>query len=418
MRDSIARKSPAGIPAPAWAAAAVLLLLPVHAAALTQAQCLECHSERSLTKEGPGGETKSLFVDPDVLRSSTHKALTCTECHRDIASFPHPEKPSPVKCAFCHRPSAEDFQKSIHGRASLRGDTDAPSCYTCHGTHDILSVKSPRSRVYPLNLQATCLKCHTDEKIEARHNLPGPETIRAYEKSVHGRALKAGLNVAAMCSDCHGSHRVEPPDDPDSSVNRFNIPSMCGKCHESIRSTYAASIHGQAAARKVPDAPVCTDCHGEHTISAVADPSSMVHGATIVKTCSTCHESAALQSQYGLPPKRLSTYYYSYHGIASAYGQVTVANCSSCHGIHDILPSADPRSSIAPGNLMKTCGKCHPGAGEKFAMGRIHIEAKKESSLGVFAVRTFYTWFIGILGAGFLIHVALDIAAWIRKKNR
>lgn len=398
--------------------AIVLLFFSTPAYAMSPAQCLECHSEKSLTKEGPSGGAVSLYVNEGILKGSIHHGLTCSECHREIRAFPHPDKPSSVQCGFCHRPAQEDYKKSIHGKGFMKGDKDSPTCSTCHGAHDISRVKSPRARVYPLNLQAVCLKCHTDERIEARHRLPGPETIKAYEKSVHGRALKAGLNVAAVCSDCHGSHSIEPADDPSSTVNKFNIPGMCGKCHASIRDTYKTSIHGQAVEAGIKDAPVCTDCHGEHTISAVTDPASKVYATNIVKTCAFCHESAALQAQYGLPPKRLSTFYYSYHGIASTYGQVTVANCSSCHGVHDILSSTDPHSTIHPANLVKTCGKCHPGAGENFARGRVHIEAKKESSLGVFAVRTFYTWFIGILGAGFLLHVTLDIVGWLRQKKK
>ncbi len=395
-----------------------LLLLAVPAGGTPQSQCVECHAEKSLTKEGPSGEEVSLYVDPSILRASIHKKLTCTECHREITSFPHPEKPARVRCGFCHRPSDEEYGKSIHGKGFLKGDKDSPTCSTCHGTHDVKKIKDPRSRIFPLNLQKVCLTCHADEKLDARHGLPGPEVFKAFEKSVHGRALRAGLNVAAVCSDCHGTHRIMPADDPSSMVNKANIPGMCGKCHMPILDTYKTSLHGQAASKGIKEAPVCTDCHGEHTITRVTDPSSKVYATNIPKTCSACHEREALQTQYVLPPRRLATYEYSYHGIASTYGQVTVANCASCHGVHDILPSTDPRSSVNPANLIKTCGKCHPGATENFAKGNVHIEAKKESSFGVFAVRTFYTWFIGILGTGFLLHVTLDIIRWIRQRKK
>ena len=41
-----------------------------------------------------------------------------------------------------------------------------------------------------------------------------------------------------------------------------------------------------------------------------------------------------------------SSYLASYHGMASKVGSNTVANCASCHGVHNILPSSDPRSTI------------------------------------------------------------------------
>ena len=50
-------------------------------------------------------------------------------------------------------------------------------------------------------------------------------------------------------------------------------------------------------------------------------------------------------------------------------GSVTAANCASCHGAHEILPSSDPRSMINPKNLEKTCGQCHPGIGSQVAQG-------------------------------------------------
>jgi cytochrome b subunit of formate dehydrogenase len=53
-------------------------------------------------------------------------------------------------------------------------------------------------------------------------------------------------------------------------------------------------------------------------------------------------------------------------------GSTTAADCASCHGAHDVLPSSDPRSAIHPKNLQKTCGKCHQGAQANFAKGKVH----------------------------------------------
>jgi hypothetical protein len=106
----------------------------------------------------------------------------------------------------------------------------------------------------------------------------------------------------------------------------------------------------------------------------------------------------------------------SFHGIAHKYGEMVVADCASCHGYHDILPSSDPRSSINPKNIPQTCGKCHKGASENFAKGKVHVEATKESSMGVYIVRTFYTWFIGILGILFAIYIVLDVLGRRRRR--
>jgi hypothetical protein len=83
-----------------------------------------------------------------------------------------------------------------------------------------------------------------------------------------------------------------------------------------------------------------------------------------------------------------------------------------------VQPSSDPRSRVAAANLPSTCGKCHPGAGVRFAEGRVHIEKTKESALGVYYVRTFYTWFIGILMVCFLGYMAMEISGYRRRSRQ
>jgi hypothetical protein len=154
---------------------------------------------------------------------------------------------------------------------------------------------------------------------------------------------------------------------------------------------------------------VCTDCHGEHTILKPTDPRSKVSPTNIPRTCSACHEDVRLAERYQLPRRRLVTYLESYHGVANKFGETVVANCASCHGVHDIRPSSDPKSSIHKQNLPATCGKCHPGAGKHFAEGSVHVEATRESHFGKWLVRIFYTVFISVLVVLFVTYVALDL---------
>jgi formate dehydrogenase gamma subunit len=81
-----------------------------------------------------------------------------------------------------------------------------------------------------------------------------------------------------------------------------------------------------------------------------------------------------LNTKYNLPADRVRTFFDSYHGLASAYGSTLAANCASCHGYHKILPSTDVNSTIHAKQLVATCGQCHPGANEKFALGKIHVD--------------------------------------------
>jgi cytochrome b subunit of formate dehydrogenase len=89
-------------------------------------------------------------------------------------------------------------------------------------------------------------------------------------------------------------------------------------------------------------------------------------------TCSPCHESAVLNEKYGLKTERLTTFIDSYHGLKSKAGDTHVANCASCHGVHRVLPSSDPTSTVHPSNLQETCGECHPGISEQMASIPIH----------------------------------------------
>ena len=59
-------------------------------------------------------------------------------------------------------------------------------------------------------------------------------------------------------------------------------------------------------------------------------------------------------------------------------GSSAVANCASCHGVHNILPSSDPKSTINHANLAHTCGQCHPGANDKFIANKVHLVRHKK----------------------------------------
>jgi formate dehydrogenase gamma subunit len=96
-------------------------------------------------------------------------------------------------------------------------------------------------------------------------------------------------------------------------------------------------------------------------------------------------------------------------------GSGIVANCSSCHGVHNIYRSTDPRSTINRVNLAKTCGQCHPGAGERFAQVKVHVGvplSKDIGSLGAMWVRRIYVPMIFLVIGGMLLH---NFVLWRRK---
>jgi cytochrome b subunit of formate dehydrogenase len=348
-------------------------------AAIANTDCVACHGDKDFATTGPDGKPKSLFVDLQQYQGSIHGKNRCTSCHTDIREVPHPDKfvPKPVACSNCHRIEAEIYLKSDHGQAVHKGIAEAASCKDCHGaSHVLLNSRDPQSPVNRANLATTCGRCHGNTAEMQRFNLRQVNPIVSYETSVHGIAVlqKKEMN-SAVCTDCHGSHDLHRSTNANSKLYWRTVPATCGKCHENVQRTYAMSVHGKAVAQGVRDAPVCTDCHGEHSIAAVNLASSRVSASNVPGTCAQCHAAQRIATQYGLPPDVMSTYTQSFHGLALQGGNAIVANCASCHGIHDILPSSDPQSKVNPAQLPQTCGKCHPGIGNRLSAEFFKVHA-------------------------------------------
>jgi cytochrome b subunit of formate dehydrogenase len=158
------------------------------------------------------------------------------------------------------------------------------------------------------------------------------------------------------------------------------------------------------------DAPSCTNCHGEHNILNIKDPNSPVAFQNVSRqVCSPCHESMKLSEKYGLAGNRYKTFSQSYHGLALSGGSASVANCGSCHGVHNIKPSSDPTSMINKNNLVKTCGKCHPGANETFTQGNIHVTLEKADEPILYWISTTYIILLFSVLSGMFLHNLLDL---------
>jgi formate dehydrogenase gamma subunit len=121
-------------------------------------------------------------------------------------------------------------------------------------------------------------------------------------------------------------------------------------------------------------------------------------------------------ARFNMPLNRVPTYQDSYHGLAAREGRETVANCASCHGVHNIYPSSDPRSTVNRANLGKTCGKCHPDAGQRFAIGHVHTLPPATAGGRVLDfVKDFYLVLIPTVLGLMFFHNFLD---WWRKAKR
>jgi cytochrome b subunit of formate dehydrogenase len=116
-----------------------------------------------------------------------------------------------------------------------------------------------------------------------------------------------------------------------------------------------------------------------------------------------------LTEKFGLASDRFRSFEDSFHGLAGRAGSVEVANCASCHGVHDIRPSSDPTSRIHKANLVATCGTCHPGANENFTKGSVHVVATAGEDRILYLVSTGYVILIVVLIGGMFLHNLMDL---------
>jgi hypothetical protein len=102
-----------------------------------------------------------------------------------------------------------DWSGSVHSAALLRrGDTSAPTCSTCHGSHGAV----PPGVTEVANV---CSQCHVREA----------ELFRASPK----KAIFDGIGQPE-CLVCHSNHRIVHPDD---SWIGLTEGAVCSACHDS-----------------------------------------------------------------------------------------------------------------------------------------------------------------------------------------
>jgi formate dehydrogenase gamma subunit len=287
-----------------------------------------------------------LVANSGLSASEEIKNSTCLDCHFDQTLTKTNAAGKTISLFVDESRLAASVHKTI-------------SCASCHSD---LTVKHPDDNV-PVK-RVSCASCHQKQS-------------GSYAASVHGLALAKGEKNSATCTGCHDSHLVLSPASPSSPLHFSKLAQTCGACHKQAASDVQESVHGKAVAAGHRDAPTCTDCHSEHKIVSLKNSSSLRISTDL---CSNCHASERLNTKYNLPSDRVKTFFESYHGLAAQYGSTLAANCASCHGVHKILPSLDPRSTIHQTHLAETCGKCHPGATDKFAQSKVHVDTATTAS--------------------------------------
>lgn len=167
----------------------------------------------------------------------------------------------------------------------------------------------PPGESQPLG-DTSCIRCHGDEDLFEPDHL---RIVEDYRGDVHAA-------VGLSCHDCHGGN-------PD--------PSLADDLDAAMDESYRANPY-----RGAPD--------------PVAVPAF----------CGRCHSSPEYMRRYN-PNERVDQereYWTSQHGKALKSGDVRVATCASCHGVHSILAADNPRSAVYPTKVAETCRACHSDA--------------------------------------------------------
>jgi hypothetical protein len=174
---------------------ALLLCTTVALAAIPVQKCELCHGKPGFQKKLDSGQIISLYVPPDSISASVHKKRECNDCHRDVNEIPHKPGLQRVDCTGCHyignlagAPELaiyEQYRESVHGRAAIAGNKNAPICQDCHGAHNVHKPRSEDSPLSRRNIPASCGRCHVT-------------VYGQFSTSIHGKLLAQGMPTSPL----------------------------------------------------------------------------------------------------------------------------------------------------------------------------------------------------------------------------
>jgi hypothetical protein len=181
------------------------------------------------------------------------------------------------------------------------------------------------------------------------------------------------------------------------------------------------SVHGRARLSGDTAAPGCTDCHDDPDTAEIRTAAFRLD---IPSRCARCHDDAQLMRKHDITTDLYPSYLADYHGLTIDYYRTHdpamwryEAVCSDCHNSHAIHEAGDPRSSVAPANLLGTCQRCHPEAEANFAsITTGHFRIDLESSPLAYYIELIYRILIPTIIGLMAAYIGLDIIHRLRKR--
>lgn len=173
---------------------------------------------------------------------------------------------------------------------------------------------------------------------------------------------RTSVHAALGCTACH-------PDCADLPHPAEAAPARCDACHEPQWREFQSSVHALGALRGDANSATCADCHGMHDVLSSRNTQSRTHKLQLPFTCARCHTNARMMEEGGVhQPLAAQQYIDSMHGRGLIEkGLIVAPSCNDCHGVHRILPSTHPESTIHRDNVPATCGHCHVGIEKVYA---------------------------------------------------
>jgi predicted CXXCH cytochrome family protein len=326
---------------------------PLAAQELSEAveYCLLCHADGGLTLELEDGDEMSLDVEPEALAASVHgRELVCTDCHEDYDDDDA-------------HPSGASFESR---------------------------------RAYVLRSYEVCRTCHF-------------ETYTRTLESIHFTLLAAGREEAPVCTDCHGAHSIADPHRKEAMMSR-----SCGSCHDAVLDQYVQSVHGSAVREGVEGVPSCTDCHTAHSI---ADARTAGFHITSPQICIACHGDAEKMAPYGLSTDVVTSYLADFHGVTATLADPDeveerhlVVTCVDCHGVHEIASPALIGGERMKARVEAVCADCHQEASKDFPAAWLsHYRPSLRHAPLVYLVDLFYKIFIPFVVLGLTLQIGLHL---------
>ena len=219
--------------------------------------CGKCHGSEELNREE--GITKRNLIER--YKTSVHwnaiqmgkPGAVCTDCHGFHSILPSSAPDSSVSrtgivsvCQRCHPNEALAYREGAHGRTLFHGNNDVPTCTTCHGDHDMASLRARTGDAKSWAATQVCIWCHGNERMMARYGL-NTDPVESYLHDFHGLTQRGTMGASATCADCHEAHHSLPSSHPQSRMNITNRGAACGTCHGKVSQSFAMQFSHKRA---------------------------------------------------------------------------------------------------------------------------------------------------------------------------